>query len=117
MIVLACVGSIPAGKLDLHDVRTAAGRGEFLVPVLIMLAETVRRWTREVACPNRFWRGGQITACIVSAFLACICFAATVLAAVDRVTAASSRSIDAITFVSLAVALIFGTVAVSARAA
>ena len=116
VIVLACVSSIPAGRFDFADVSTAVSRGDFLIPVLIMHAETVRRWTREVACPDRYWRGAQILACTVCFLVACVCFAATVISAVDPVTKASSRSLEAITYVALAAALVFGSMAVVARA-
>jgi hypothetical protein len=115
MIVLVCVSSIPVGRLDFGDLRTALGRGEFLVPVLIMHAETVRRWTREVPCPNLYWREGQVVACLVCVLAALVCFAATVIAAVDPVTRASSRSLETITLYGLFAALVFGTVAVVAK--
>lgn len=116
VIALACVSSIPAGRFDFDDVSTAVDRGDFLIPVLIMHAETVRRWTREVACPDRYWRAGRILACTLSSLAACVCFAATVITAVDPVTGASSRSVEGITFAALAGALVFGSAAVIARA-
>jgi hypothetical protein len=39
-LVLVIVSSIPADRLDFHDVRIATGRGEFLVPILILCAES-----------------------------------------------------------------------------
>ena len=112
-IVLLCVGSIPLDRLTAGDLSTAAKRGDFLVPVLILCVETIRRWCREVHCGRvlQFVRVLAVTSCGLAGS---ICFSATVIAAKVEVTPAVGESLTTITWWCLVVALLFGTWAVSA---
>jgi hypothetical protein len=115
VIVLVCADSIPKDTLAWHEVYVSVERGDFLVPVMILCAETVRRWWREV-------RVGPVLKCvrIIATFLctvaALVCVVATTTAASVAVTAQSGRSIGVITASCLIVALVFGTLAVGVSA-
>jgi hypothetical protein len=116
-LVLVCVSSIPAGRFDTADLRTGAGRGDFLIPVLILCAEAVRCWMLEVR------RAGLIgKVCRPLAFALCtvtgiVCFAATVIAAATPATPATTRSVEAITIGSMGIAALFGLTALITVAA
>jgi len=113
-IFLVCVSSIPAGRLNYADLHVAAGRGEFLVPVLIMCAEAIRRWTREI-------NGGsavmafKITASVLCAFSGIICMTAAIISATTAATPMTDRSLIVITQACVIVGGIFGTAGVVAR--
>ena len=112
VIVLICASSIPSGRLDMTDLHTATGRGDFLVPVLIMCTEAIRRWTREVS-GGWLIRTGQILTWALCLPGAIVCFTATVIAATGATTAATSRSLVTITIGGTIIAAIFGTAGVS----
>jgi hypothetical protein len=113
VIVLLCVGSIPVDRVAVGSLSTAARRGDFLVPVLILCAETIRRWCREVRC-GRILRFVRILAVASCGLAGSICFSATVIAAKVDVTPAIGASLITITWWCLVVALVFGTWAVAA---
>jgi hypothetical protein len=113
-LVLLCVSSIPAGRFDLTALRTAAGRGEFLIPVFILCAETIRCWTFEAkpaTSVGRSLRNMLCAACIVTGV---VCFTATVTAAALTVTASTSRSLELITIYGMGIATVCGFIAVIA---
>jgi hypothetical protein len=109
-LVLVCVSSIPAGHVEFRDLRTGAGRGEFLIPVLILCAESVRCWLTEVT-GGAIIRFVRLTGCAICFVTGVVCFAATVIAAATAATAASSRSLVGITIVSMIIAAAFGLAA------
>jgi hypothetical protein len=110
-LFLICVSSIPAGKLDFADLHVAVGRGEFLVPVLIMCAESIRRWTREV-------KGGlrvlvfQIIAGVGCALAGIVCMTAAIISAMAAATPMTGRSLTTITVACIVVGGMFGTAGV-----
>jgi hypothetical protein len=115
VIFLICASSIPTDTIDNHDLTTAAGRGEFLVPVLILCAEAIRRWTREV-------KGGRlVTALKVCASVFCglagiVCMTAAIMSATTAATTQTASSLTAITVSGVIVGGVFGTFGVMARA-
>jgi hypothetical protein len=113
VVVLLCVGSIPVDRVAVGDLSTAARRGDFLVPVLILCAETIRRWCRDVHC-GRILRFVRIFAVTTCGLAGSICFSATVIAAKVDITPAVGASLITITWWCLVVALVFGTWAVAA---
>jgi hypothetical protein len=112
VVVLLCVGSIPLDRVTWVDVGTAAKRGDFLVPVLILCAETIRRWCREVKC-GHFLIVVRIFAVGMCGLAGAICFSATVIAANVEVTRAGGDSLVTITWWCLVAAFVFGTWAVA----
>jgi hypothetical protein len=97
------------GQVDL-----SAQRGDYLIPVLILCAETVRRWCRGVKCRGHLLRGVRIAAVSFCALALIACFASAIAAVEFTPTRASSRSIVTITAWGLIPSLVFGTVAVAA---
>jgi hypothetical protein len=63
--------SIPAAALRSGEASTSLGRGDFLIPVLILCLEAIRRWLFEVKCGKIL--GG------VGAFSSVLCVAAVVV--------------------------------------
>ena len=112
-IVLLCVGSIPLDRVTTGDLSTAARRGDFLVPVLILCVETIRRWCRDVHC-GRILRYVRITAVAACGLAGSICFSATVIATKTEITPAVGESLTTITWWCLVTALLFGTWGVAA---
>lgn len=112
VVVLLCVGSIPLDRVTWVDVGTAARRGDFLVPVLILCAEAIRRWCREVKC-GHFLIIVRIFAVGMCGLAGAICFSATVIAANVEVTRAVGDSLVTITWSCLVAASVFGTWAVA----
>jgi hypothetical protein len=98
-----------------HEVDVAVQRGDFLVPVMILCAETVRRWWREVE-PGMILKVFRVLATIACTAAAFVCVVATTTAASVAITAQTGRSIATITASCLVVAVIFGTMAVAATA-
>jgi hypothetical protein len=113
-LFLICVGSVPVDRLDYVDLHVAAGRGEFLVPILIMCAESIRRWTREV-------KGGlriialKVIACLCCALAGTVCMTAAIISAMAAATPTTGRSLTTITLACVTVGVIFGTAGVIAR--
>jgi hypothetical protein len=110
-VVLLCVSSIPAGRIDFADLRTGAGRGEFLIPVIILCAEAVHCWTLEVRVKSEFSRWFRQVACLTCILTGIVCFAATVIAAATANTAATSRSLVGITIYSIVIGAALGLAA------
>ncbi len=90
-------------------------RGDFLVPVLILSIDTMRRWLREVEC-GRFLRIVKLIACGLCIGTAFICLVATSQAASMAVTAQAGRAIEQITMTCMVVPISFGTFAVGLSA-
>lgn len=94
------------------EVDLSAQRGEYLIPVLILCAETVRRWCLDVKCRGRLMRAARFAAVSVCAIALVICFVGAVVAVEYDPTPASSRSIVTITAWCLIPSFVFGTCAV-----
>jgi hypothetical protein len=97
------------GKVDL-----SSQRGDYLIPVLILCAETVRRWCREVNCRGLLLRRARFAAVSICATALLVCFASAVAASEFNATSTSGRSIDTITVWCLIPSFVFGTFAVVA---
>jgi uncharacterized membrane protein len=113
--VLLVVYSIPKDSLAWHAVSISIERGDFLIPVLILCLDAIRRWWFDVRC-GRVLSAIRIVATILCVFAAIVCLVATTAAANEAVTSASGRSITVITWWCLAVGFTFGTLAVSSPA-
>jgi hypothetical protein len=103
--------SIAAYAMRWGGTRAALGRGDFLIPVLILCLEAFRRWWLEVK-----WDGWKRTAkwwfmtlCGTTGF---VCYVAFQDASSHPVTPATTRSITAVTLGCLIVSLVLGTWAV-----
>ena len=107
--------------LIMSGVNAATRRGDFLVPVLILCVESIRRWwclndltqSRRLKLKIRgrtvsmsHLRRMAITGCLAAAAL---CFIATVYAASQPVTQESGLSIIVITVTCFAAGFAFGT--------
>lgn len=110
-LFLICVSSIPVYRVDYGDLRIAAYRGEFLVPVLIMCAESIRRWTREVKGGSRIILY-KIVANLLCAIAGVICMTAAIISVTAPPTSLTGKSLTVITVTSMLVGLIFGTMGV-----
>lgn len=87
------------------------------MPVLILCAESIRRWTREVSA-GRFTRVFRVIGCFICFMGGLVCFAASVIAAttpVNAITPSISKSDGYITYGALAAAAFVGTIAVMAK--
>ena len=110
-LFLICVSSIPAYRIDCGDLHIAASRGEFLVPVLIMCAESIRRWTREVKGGSRIILYKTV-ANLLCAIAGIICMTAAIISVTAPPTSLTGKSLTVITITSMLVGLIFGTIGV-----
>lgn len=110
VVILLTIDSLKHDAWRTEDVRHAFYRGDFLVPVLIIGADTIRRWWREVSCGG-FLALIRLIATFICTTMCIACFAGTVVSVI-----ASSRltevGIAQLTIAGLVIAIIFGTVAV-----
>ena len=110
VIVLFTLNCLHTDSWRWDGVANSFDRGDFLVPVLILAADTVRRMWREATCT-----GGLAAFRILATFLCtvfCIaCFAGVVVAA-GTIGAVEGTAIARLTIGALVIALVFGTVAV-----
>lgn len=111
MLYFIVAGSIPDAAWRWGEAPTSLGRGDFLIPVLILCLEAIRRWWSEVTCG---WKMG-----IVRLFSTALCAGAVIVcsdsfsvAASHPVTAHSTKSVIVITWACFAVGLFAGTIAV-----
>src|ERR1022692_2859126 len=103
--------SVPSARLNWYEVDTSVGRGDFLIPVVILCLEAGRRWWFDTTC------GAKLGA--VRALGTILCGGAVVIdlysvaiAASDVVTKDSKRSITEITLWRFTAAILSGTIAV-----
>ena len=112
VVVFSVVASVPAAALRWGDASTAIGRGDFLIPVLILCLEALRHWWTETKCD---WKLRIVR--LISSFLCSgaviIGLTAFVVALSDEVTPASTRSVEVITLGCFTVSLVAGTIAVA----
>jgi hypothetical protein len=110
-LVLLVTYSYPRGAISWHTVDVSVRRGDFLIPVLILCVESVRRWWREVKMGTILWPF-RIVATIGCGGAAVVCFAAMASAADSALTNAAGDSAINVTKWSLITGLVFGTLAV-----
>jgi hypothetical protein len=116
VLILICASSIPVDRMNYASLHVAAGRGEFLVPILIMCAEAIRRWTREIKVKgNSCMIAFKVTACLMCASAGIICMTAAIISATTEATQMTGRSITEITLACIMVGVIFGTAGVVAK--
>jgi hypothetical protein len=111
MLYFIVAGSIPAAAWRWGEAPTSLGRGDFLIPVLILCLEAMRRWWSEVKCG---WKMGIVR--VISSGLCLgaviVCSDSFSVAASHPVTAASTKSVSVITWACFAVGFFSGTIAV-----
>jgi len=112
VVVLLAADSIPRATLAWHYVALSVQRGDFLIPVLILCAEGIRRWWREVNCKTAALRFIRFLATAVCGACIVICLISTAIATSLNVTADIGKSVTTITGVCFVAALAFGTSAV-----
>jgi hypothetical protein len=105
--------SIPAAALRMGEASTSLGRGDFLIPVLILCLEAIRRWVFEVKCGKILGRVGACASALCVAAVI-ICLYAFSAATSQLVTGDSIRSITVITWACFTVGAGTGTIAVVA---
>jgi hypothetical protein len=108
---LVLVSSVGSASLDLTDLRTAAGRGEFLIPDALLLVECCRRLTREVLPEHALGKSIKVAAITLCGMLALICLAASVVLVIQD-TGKTAKSADFITLWCLVAGVVAGTLAV-----
>jgi membrane protease YdiL (CAAX protease family) len=113
MLGFVVAASIPVFALRWGETSTALGRGDFLIPVLILCLEAIRHWWAEVKCG---WRMGT-----VRVFFSALCLGAVIIcsdsfsvASSHAVTPASTKSVTMITLACFTIGLLAGTMAVLA---
>jgi hypothetical protein len=105
--------SIPAAALRSGEASTSLGRGDFLIPVLILCLEAIRRWLFEVKCGKIMRRVGACASALCMAAVV-VCLYAFSAASSQPVTADSIKSISLITWACFTVGLVTGTMALVA---
>jgi hypothetical protein len=111
LLYFIVAASIPEAAWRWGEASTSLGRGDFLIPVLILCLEAIRHWWSEVKCG---WKMG-----IVRVISSALCLGAVVVcldsfsvAASHAVTADSTKSVAVITWGCFAVGFLSGTIAV-----
>jgi fumarate reductase subunit D len=112
VIVLLVAYSIPEGKISGHDVDVSMGRGDFLIPVLILCVEAIRRWWQNVDCKTRTLRWSRTAVTMICSLSALVALIATTTAASIAISAKAGHFISVITVLSFVIAFSFGTAAV-----
>lgn len=111
MLYFIVAGSIPDAAWRWGEAPTSLGRGDFLIPVLILCLEAIRHWWAEVKCG---WKMGIVR--VFSSALALgavvVCSDSFSVAASHAVTAATTKSVIVITWACFAVGFFAGTIAV-----
>lgn len=105
--------SIPAAALRSGEASTSLGRGDFLIPVLILCLEAIRRWLFEVKCGKILGRVGACASVLCLAAVV-VCLYSFSAASSQVVTADSIKSVSMITWACFTVGLVTGTMAVVA---
>ena len=107
--------SIPVDTLRWGEARTALGRGDFLIPVLLVCIDAVWRWCVDVKCG---WRMGVlgVISCALCVAVGVVCLYSFSVASSLPVTTASTDSVTLITLTALVVGAIAGMIAVAVSA-
>lgn len=114
VIVLLCADSIPKDNISWGDVEISMQRGDFLVPVMLLCVETIRRWWRDVEC-GRFLKFIRYVATALCMAAVTVCLIATTTAVeLQQLSPASGKSLTTITVACLVISISFGTLAVAA---
>jgi hypothetical protein len=111
VIILLTIDSLQTDSWRWNGVAAAFDHGDFLVPVLILIADTIRRLWREAACSGWLLVGFRILATIVCTVFCIACFAGIVVAT-ETTSPTERTAVAQLTLSALVVALAFGTVAV-----
>ena len=109
VITLFTINYLHTDHFRWDDVATSFDRGDFLVPVLILAADTIRRMWREASCAGLL-SGFRLLATVVCTVFCIACFAG-VVAATGTTTATERTALGQLTVSALVVGLVFGTVA------
>jgi hypothetical protein len=115
VVILFIAASIPKDAAIWSQVTIAAKRGDFLVPVLILSMDTMRRWCRELKC-KAFLGFVKLIACVFCVLAAFICLIATSEAASLAITPEAGTAIEQITVMCMVIPVSFGTLAVGLSA-
>jgi hypothetical protein len=112
LVGFVVVASIPGAKLAFGGGTRSLGRGDFLIPVLILCLEAIRCWWAEVECGTMLAASRVFlsAACLFAVVIALYAFA---VAANTSVTADSTKSIIVITAACFTTGLVSGTIAVA----
>jgi hypothetical protein len=110
--VLVLVGSIPKGAPVGTNLDLSVRRGEFLVPVIILAAETIRRWCRDVTCTWWPWKTVRIIAVSLGGLAIIVCLIAATEVASTQISRGTGNSMVMITILCSIVALAFGSLGV-----
>jgi cobalamin synthase len=119
VLAFVVVASIPVFAMRWGEAATSLGRGDFLIPVLILCLEACRRWGFEVSWEDKK-RAAKWCSMAACGFAGCVCLLAFMYASSlpvtpvsHQVTPAGAKSMTAVTLVSFTVGLILGTIAVA----
>jgi hypothetical protein len=105
--------SIPTASIRMGEASISLGRGDFLIPVLILCLEAIRRWVFEVRCGKILGRVGA-SASVLCLAAVVVCLYAFSAASSQAVTADSIKSITVITWACFTVGAVTGTMGVLA---
>jgi hypothetical protein len=111
---LVVISSMGSDSLNLTDFRTAAGRGEFLIPDAFLLVECCRRLIREVSSEHVFWKCIKSATVFLAAMLAVLCLVASVVLEIHD-NNETARSAIHVTLWCLVFGVLAGTCAVAAK--
>jgi hypothetical protein len=109
MLFFILAGSIPVAAWRWGEAPTSLGRGDFLIPVLILCLEAIRHWWYEVTCGRLMGIVGLV-GCVLCLAAAAVCAFSFAVASSHPVTADSTKSIIVITWACFAVGLFSGTI-------
>jgi hypothetical protein len=105
---VVCVYSIPKGTLSWQGVHILLGRGQLLIPAIILCLESARRWMRTVQPRTRIVLSMRIIATLLSTISAIIGMTAFILSSTTALLPMVEKSIETITLSGLIIGLIFG---------
>jgi hypothetical protein len=100
-----------AYKLGLGEGNVALGRGDFLIPVLILCVDAMLRWFFDVKYGRRWMVAIGVVCCLLCFLVALICGIAFVVATSSSVTDTSTKAEALITWTCFAVGGLAGLVA------
>jgi hypothetical protein len=105
--------SIPVDAMRWGEARTALGRGDFLIPVLLVCIDAVWRWCVDVKCGLRMGIVG-VFSCGLCVAAGIVCLYSFSVASSLPITKASTDSVTLITLTALVAGGAAGMIAVAA---
>jgi hypothetical protein len=90
--------SIPAASLTWGEGQTALGRGDFLIPVLILCGDAMLRWFFAVKYSRRWLVTVGVVCCLVCFLAVVTCLIAFTVATSSLITPASTKAEASITW-------------------